>query len=78
MGQKLLPLPEIHGYDQWIAVLAEFAGRIEYLDQVLLLHRLHGGNVTTSTRRLDIVLRCRAKLICCLGLRLCRIHMRGK
>ncbi len=78
LKERLLPLPEIRGYDQWIAVLAEFTGRIEYLDQVLLLHRLHGGNITTSTRRLDIVLRCRAKLILCLLLRLCRIRLRGR
>lgn len=77
LRDKLLPLPEIHGYDQWIAVLAEFTGTIYYLDQVLLLHRLHGENSTTSTRALSIVLRCRAKLLCSLVLRLCRIRLKG-
>lgn len=77
LRDKLLPLPEIHGYDQWIAVLAEFTGTIYYLDQVLLLHRLHGENSTTSTRALSIVLRCRAKLLCSLALRLCRIRLKG-
>ncbi len=77
MRDKLLPLPEIYGYDQWIAVLAEFTGKIVYLDDVLLLHRLHGENSTTSTRRLSLVLRCRAKLLCFLALRLCRIRLRG-
>ncbi len=77
MRDKLLPLPEIYGYDQWIAVLAEFAGKIEYLDDVLLLHRLHGENSTTSTRRLSVILRCRAKLLYSLVLRLCRIRLRG-
>lgn len=77
MRDKLLPLPEIYGYDQWIAVLAEFSGKIAYLDQVLLLHRLHGENSTTSTRKLSIILRCRTKLLCCLFLRLCRIRFRG-
>ena len=77
MRDKLLPLPEIYGYDQWIAVLAEFSGKIVYLEDVLLLHRLHGENVTTSTRRLSLVLRCRAKLLCSLAIRLCRIRVRG-
>lgn len=77
MRDKLLPLPEIHGYDQWLAVVAEFTGTIQYLDNVLLLHRLHGENSTTSTRKLSIVLRCRAKLLCCLVLRLCRIKIKG-
>lgn len=77
MRDRLLPLPEIHGYDQWIAVVAEFTGSIKYLEDVLLLHRLHGENSTTSTRKLSIVLRCRAKLLCCLVLRLCRVGIRG-
>ena len=75
MRDRVLPLPEIYGYDQWIFVVAEFTGRIEYLHEVLLLHRLHGENSTTSTRRLDIVLRCRAKLLLHLALRLIRINL---
>ncbi len=76
-SRKLLPLPEIYGYDQWINVLAECCGKVIYLDEVLLLHRLHGENVTTSTRALSVVLRCRAKLLWSLGLRLLRIHWKG-
>ena len=78
MRDKVLPLPEIYGYDQWIFVVAEFVGRIEYLPQVLLLHRLHGENSTSSTRRLDVVLYCRAKLLIHLGLRLLRIKFLKK
>lgn len=78
LRDKLLPIPEIWGYDQWIAVLAEFTGRIEYLNQVLLLHRLHDENSTTPTRPLWIVLRCRARLICFLFLRLLRIRWKGR
>ncbi len=74
MRDKVLPLPEIYGYDQWIFVVAEFAGRIEYLPRVLLLHRLHGENSTSSTRRLDVVLYCRAKLLIHLGLRLLELN----
>ena len=78
MRDKVLPLPEIYGYDQWIFVVAEFTGRIEYLHEVLLLHRLHGENSTTSTRRLDVVLYCRAKLLLHLLLRLLRIRVLKK
>ena len=77
--EKLLPLPEIRGYDQWIAVGAEFIGSIAYLDQVLLLHRLHGENVTPEHRRaLPVILVCRAKLLVCLALRLLRVKVRKR
>lgn len=75
--KKLLPIPEIYGYDQWVAVLAEFSGQIVYLNDVLLLHRLHGENSTSTTRRLDIVIKCRAKLLINLFLRLLRLRIAG-
>lgn len=77
MQRKVLPLPEIWGYDQWIAVVAEFAGKIAYLEDVLLMHRLHGDNSTTSTRKLSVVLRCRFRLMVYLCLRLIRIRVKG-
>ena len=76
MKQNILPLPEIWGYDQWIAVVAEFTGKISYLEDVLLLHRLHGDNSTTSTRKLSVVLRCRSRLLVHLFLRLMRIRLK--
>lgn len=78
MRDRVLPIPEMHGYDQWIAVLAEWSGKITYLDDVLLLHRLHGDNVTTGTRKLSVVLRCRVKLMASLVMRLIRIQVRGR
>lgn len=78
MRERVLPIPEIHGYDQWIAVLAEWSGAVTYLDDVLLLHRLHGDNVTTGTRKLGVILRCRAKLMVSLVMRLIRIWVRGR
>lgn len=77
MRDRVLPIPEMHGYDQWIAVLAEWSGAITYLDEVLLLHRLHGDNATTGTRKLSVILRCRAKLIVALVMRMIRILIRG-
>lgn len=63
MQQIILPMPEIRGYDQWIATVCEFWGHIEYPEQVLLLHRLHGNNVTTSRRPLPVIIRMRSRLI---------------
>lgn len=64
MKDIILPIPRIQGYDQWLAVIAEFTGKISYLDDVLLLHRLHDCNVTEGKRRkLSLILRMRARLI---------------
>ena len=43
---SILPIPEIDGYDRWIGTVGEFSGKIAYVDDVLVLHRLHEGNVT--------------------------------
>lgn len=64
LKEKLLPMPEIHGYDQWIATVAEFLGHIEYVDDVLIYHRLHDCNVTpSSSRPLPVILKMRTRLI---------------
>ena len=64
MKEIILPIPRIQGYDQWLAVIAEFMGKIAYLDDVLLLHRLHDANVTEGKRRkLSLILRMRTRLI---------------
>ena len=64
MKDIILPMPEIRGYDQWIATVCEFWGHIAYPEEVLLLHRLHEDNVTpTSSRPLPVVLRLRALLV---------------
>lgn len=69
MRDIILPIPEIHGYDQWIALVCEFWGKIAYPEEVLLYHRLHGGNATTGRRPLSVILPMRAKLLACLALR---------
>ena len=64
MKESILPMPEIEGYDQWIATVCEFLGRIEYVEDVLLLHRIHGHNVTPRTSRpLPVILKMRTRLI---------------
>lgn len=69
MRDVILPIPEIHGYDQWIALVCEFWGKIAYPPEILLYHRLHGGNVTQGRRPLRVILAMRSKLLACLGLR---------
>ncbi|MBS7008940.1 glycosyltransferase family 2 protein [Anaerostipes sp.] len=50
MLKRLLPVPDsIWIHDQWIGLLAEQLGRAVFLDDILLLYRRHGGNVTELT-----------------------------
>ena len=64
MKEIILPMPEIHGYDQWIATVCEFWGHIAYPEEVLLLHRLHEDNVTpVSSRPLAVILKLRLLLV---------------
>ena len=64
MKNIILPMPEIHGYDQWIATVCEFWGHIAYPEEVLLLHRLHEDNVTpVSSRPLAVILKLRLLLV---------------
>jgi len=65
MLRLIYPMPEIHGYDQWIATICEFCGHIEYPDDVLILHRLHGKNATNlgKSRPLFTIIKMRSLLI---------------
>lgn len=47
---RILPVPDsIWIHDQWIGLLAEQLGKPVFLEDVLLLYRRHGGNVTELT-----------------------------
>ncbi len=76
---RILPLPaKVDGYDTWIAVLSKICGKVAYVDQCLLYHRLHDNNVTEkSPRPLSVRLKGRAYMLWHLVKRLCRIE-RGK
>lgn len=64
MKKHILPMPEIRGYDQWLALVCETFGIVTLCDEVLLYHRIHGDNVTPQTRRpLPLVIMLRAKLL---------------
>ena len=75
MLNNILPIPDIQGYDQWIATVCEFTGHIEYPKEVLLLHRLHANNATPSgkSRPLHVIIKMRSRLIINLIKRLRRI-----
>lgn len=60
----ILPLPQsVINYDHWIGVICEYRSGIELCNEVLIHHRLHGGNITTSRRNLNIILNERANLL---------------
>ena len=68
-----MPSPHAGAYDHWIGTIGEFFGKIEYLDDVLLYHRLHGDNVTPTRRRpLPIIARARIGLALALAARILR------
>lgn len=47
---RILPVPDsIWIHDQWIGLLAEQLGNPVFLEDVLLLYRRHGANVTELT-----------------------------
>lgn len=42
----VLPFKEGVTYDWWMAVVASYNGGVQYVEQALVLHRVHGNNVT--------------------------------
>lgn len=60
----IMPMPQtVDCYDHWIGMSCEVFGKIEFMDEVLLYHRLHGENATVSTRPLGVVLSQRWNLL---------------
>lgn len=52
MVQQILPIPPtIDAYDRWIGLLCECRGKVVYLDDLLIKHRLHSANVTPKSGR---------------------------
>ena len=61
--RMILPMPaSVINYDHWVGMVCELYGHVAFVNDVLLLHRLHGENVTTSRRALPVVLRQRWNL----------------
>lgn len=42
----VLPFKEEVTYDWWMAVVASYNGGVQYVEQALVLHRIHGNNAT--------------------------------
>lgn len=66
MREILCPFPSENkvGHDLWIGVMTGFYGKIVRVDECFLLHRLHGGNVTvTSRRKIPVIIRHRISLL---------------
>ena len=72
--QRYLPFPpKTDGYDTWIAILSKIYGKVAYVDECLLFHRLHDNNVTSkSSRPLSVKLKTRVYLAGQLIKRICR------
>lgn len=52
------------GHDLWLGVLVGFCGKIIRVNECLIMHRLHGNNVSTDKRRaLPVIIKHRAWLI---------------
>ena len=76
--EAILPIPVQAGYDRWIATVSEFLGKISYVDDVLILHRLHESNVTpVSSFPVRKIIQMRAELVWNLVLRLRRERRRS-
>ena len=75
LREVVCPFPNKNkvGHDLWLGVVIGFCGKIERLGECLILHRLHGNNVTSSRRSLPVVLRHRLSLLGYLGSRAGRI-----
>lgn len=54
--QIIMPMPtEVVNYDHWIGMACEVFGEVVFVEDILLEHRLHGSNVTTSRRPLKVI-----------------------
>lgn len=61
---KMLPIPtDVGAYDHWVGSIGEYFGKVLFLDEILIYHRLHDSNVTPKTHRsVGVVIRARWNL----------------
>lgn len=58
------PMPDsVINYDHWIGMACELFGDVVFVEDVLLEHRLHDSNITTSRRPLSTVVHQRLNLL---------------
>lgn len=62
--RMIFPMPtDVINYDHWIGMSCELFGKVVFIDDVLLHHRLHEGNVTPQRRPLGVVFQQRSRLL---------------
>ncbi|MBE6774279.1 MAG: glycosyltransferase family 2 protein [Clostridia bacterium] len=50
MLKKIMPIPRnVPMHDQWIGLVCEIYGKVIFIDQPLIYHRMHGNNVTGTS-----------------------------
>lgn len=69
--KKIMPIPRyIPMHDQWIGLIGEKYGKVEFIDAPLIYYRVHGGNVTGGKTTFSQKMRWRSYLIKKLGARI--------
>ncbi|MCM1364604.1 MAG: glycosyltransferase family 2 protein [Faecalibacterium sp.] len=69
--KKIMPIPRfIPMHDQWIGLIGEVYGKVEFIDAPLIYYRVHGGNVTGGETTMKQKLKWRHYLIKKLSMRI--------
>ncbi|MCR4615109.1 MAG: glycosyltransferase family 2 protein [Clostridiales bacterium] len=64
LKEYILPFPDdLPMHDQWIGLIASVKGRVEMIDEPLIIYRRHGGTVTGGSTSAAQKLRWRAAII---------------
>ena len=51
MLKHIMPIPKnVPMHDQWIGLVCEVYGKVSFIDQPLIYHRMHGDNVTGTSQ----------------------------
>lgn len=62
--KRIMPIPRfIPMHDQWIGLMGEFYGKVEFIDAPLIYYRVHGENVTGGETSMKQKLKWRSYLI---------------
>lgn len=49
--KKIMPIPKyVPMHDQWIGIIGEIFGKVEFIDTPLIYYRVHGNNVTAGRK----------------------------
>lgn len=49
-------IPDVaENHDNWLAIICSLAGKIEYVNDVTMIHRIHSNNVTTKSNTTSLI-----------------------